>query len=104
MFEADDGREGVEPRRRSFPTLILMDNVMPVMDGLEATCRLRGLPALAQVPIVTISASAAQKDMERALASGASAFLPKPVRTDDLLALLERHLGIRFIYHDASAS
>jgi len=98
MFEAEDGLQGVERAQLLRPDAILMDNVMPVMDGFEATCRLRALPALAQVPIISISASAAQADKERALASGASAFLPKPVRTADLLALLERHLGIRFIY------
>jgi two-component system, sensor histidine kinase len=76
--------------------MILMDNVMPVMNGLEATRRLREMPALQDVPVLTISASATQDDRDNAHAAGATDFVTKPLRAAQLLALLERHLGIRF--------
>jgi len=94
--EAQDGQEGLERAQALLPDLILMDNVMPVMDGLEATRRLRALPALKHVPVIAISASAAADGKERALESGANAFLTKPFRANQLLALMEQHLGLRF--------
>jgi CheY-like chemotaxis protein len=97
LFEAEDGRQGLERALALNPDAVLMDNVMPVMDGLEATRQMRQVAALREVPIIAISASAGRKDEEAAYAAGANAFLSKPFRTDDLLALLERHLGVRFV-------
>jgi len=102
-YEAEDGRLSLDLAQALRPDVILMDNVMPVMDGLEATRRLRALHGFGQTPIVTISASASRADEERALAAGATAFLPKPLRADDLLALLEQHLGVRIVYEDRLA-
>jgi len=97
MVEAQNGREGIEKAQAVLPDLILMDNVMPVMDGLEATQRLRALPALKDVPVIAVSASATAEGRERVLAAGASAFLTKPFRAGQLLAVLEQHLQIRLI-------
>jgi PAS domain S-box-containing protein len=102
VFEAADGRQGLEQAQALQPDAILMDNVMPGMDGLEATRRLRSLPAFRSVPIISISASAAKSDEDSALAAGSTAFLPKPLREMDLLALLEQHLGVRCIYQEQS--
>jgi signal transduction histidine kinase/ActR/RegA family two-component response regulator len=95
-YEARDGREGVERAMTLRPDVILMDNVMPVMNGLEATRRLRDLPELRHVPVIAISASATRSDKDRAVEAGATDFLPKPFRATQLLALFERYLGIRF--------
>ena len=76
--------------------MILMDNVMPVMNGLDATRLLRELPALKHVPVLAISASASQADRDIAVKAGATDFVTKPFRATELLALLEQHLGIRF--------
>jgi PAS domain S-box-containing protein len=100
MFEAENGQQGIERAQALQPDAVLMDNVMPVMDGLETTRRLRSLPDFRDLPIIAISASAAKTDEDNALAAGATAFLPKPVREMDLLALLERHLGVRVIYQE----
>jgi CheY-like chemotaxis protein len=94
--EARDGLEGLERAQALLPNLILMDNLMPVMDGLEATRRLRKLPTLKDVPVIAISASAAADGEERALQAGASAFLKKPFRANQLLTLIEQLLGLRF--------
>jgi signal transduction histidine kinase/ActR/RegA family two-component response regulator len=95
-YEASDGREGVERALALRPHLILMDNVMPVMNGLETTRRLRAMPEFRDVPVIAISASATRDDRDKAAEAGASDFLPKPFRMTHLLALLEQHLGIRF--------
>ena len=95
-YEAHNGREGVERAQALQPDLILMDNVMPVMNGLDATRLLRELPALKHVPVLAISASASQADRDIAVKAGATDFVTKPFRATELLALLEQHLGIRF--------
>jgi signal transduction histidine kinase/ActR/RegA family two-component response regulator len=97
MVEAQNGREGLEKAQAVLPDAILMDNVMPVMDGLEATQRLRELPALKNVPVIAVSASATAEGRERVLAAGANAFLTKPFRAAQLLAVLEQHLRITLI-------
>ncbi|HMC16130.1 MAG TPA: ATP-binding protein, partial [Albitalea sp.] len=92
VFEAADGLQGLERAETVRPDVILMDNVMPVMSGLEATRRLREMPALKDVPVLTISASATQDDRDSARAAGATDFVTKPLRATQLLALLEQHL------------
>jgi PAS domain S-box-containing protein len=87
--EAADGREGLDRAAALRPHLIVMDNVMPVMDGLEATRHLRRLAGFASVPVIAISASATSADGENCLAAGANAFMAKPVDADMLL----QHIG-----------
>ncbi|MGM9491489.1 ATP-binding protein [Ideonella sp. YS5] len=96
VHEAADGDEGLARARDLKPDLILIDNAMPVMDGIEATRRLRQLPGLAQVPVLAVSASASAQDRAEALAAGANDFLSKPVQMERLLALIEKHLGLVF--------
>ncbi|WP_284616151.1 ATP-binding protein [Aquabacterium humicola] len=95
--EAEDGEHGLAQALALRPDIVLMDNVMPVLDGLEATRRLRRLPGLERLPVISISASAAGDGEARALASGANAFLTKPFRADELLGLLARHLSITLV-------
>ncbi|NRF69587.1 response regulator [Aquincola sp. S2] len=95
--EAGDGEEGLAQAVTLRPDIVLMDNVMPVLDGLEATRRLRRLPGLERVPVIAISASAAGDGEARALDAGADAFLTKPFRADELLTLLARYLGITLV-------
>ena len=95
-YEAGDGHAGLAQAQAVKPDMILMDNVMPVMNGLETTRRLRALPDFKNVPIIAISASASQSDVDEAARAGATDFLPKPFRATQLIALLERHLGLRF--------
>jgi len=86
VFVADNGRTGVELAQTLRPDLILMDAVMPVMDGLEATRRLRAMPLTRGVPVVIVSAGATADDRRNALEAGANAFLPKPLDMQRLLA------------------
>ena len=71
VVEAENGEAGLQMARRLRPDLILMDNVMPVMDGLETTRRLRQLPELREVPVIAVSASASLEDQRDSHAVGA---------------------------------
>jgi PAS domain S-box-containing protein len=83
---AKDGLEALALAHRERPALILMDVQMPGLDGLEATRRLRADPdpALAQVPILALTALAMAGDEARCLAAGATAYMAKPVRLKEL--------------------
>jgi len=93
---ATDGQQALEQAQRLNPDVVLMDNVMPVMDGLEATRRLRAMPEVAGIPIIAISAGAQPSDRAASLAAGANAFLTKPVRIDDLLDNIGALLKLRW--------
>ena len=98
MSEAANGEMGLEQAQALQPDLILMDIVMPGMDGLETTRRLRALPALKNVPVVALSASASSSDQEQSLMAGVNAFLPKPVDYGSLLAHIAKLLQLDLIY------
>ncbi|HEX6705988.1 MAG TPA: ATP-binding protein [Albitalea sp.] len=98
VAEADNGATGLARAQQLRPDLILMDNVMPVMDGLEATRRLRRDPALHEVPVIAVSASASAADQRESLAVGANAFLPKPVDFDSLLAEIGSLLKLHWVH------
>jgi DNA-binding NtrC family response regulator len=76
------------------PDLVLMDIRMPVMDGLEATRRIRADPKLQAVPIIANSASATPEDEQDSMIAGASAFLTKPIDQDDLMRRIADLLGL----------
>jgi len=90
MSEAENGQEGIDKAQALQPDLILMDIVMPTMDGLEAMRRLRQLPAFKDVPIIAISASASSADQAQSQMAGADAFLAKPVDFDHFV----RKIGV----------
>ena len=95
--EAVNGREGVEQAEAVRPDLILMDLVMPEMDGLEAMRRLRQLPDFKEIPVIAISASASRDDEASSLAAGANTFLPKPINLSRLLAQIGALLKLEWI-------
>lgn len=85
---AADGREAIEKAQADPPDLVLLDVVMPVMDGFEACRRLRDLPAARAVPIVMVTASGPQ-EKDKALAAGANDMIMKPIDPDATLRLIE---------------
>jgi len=104
VVEATNGREALAQARATPPDLVLMDIVMPEMDGLEATRRLRLDAALAQVPVIAISASASDGDEQDTLAAGADTFLPKPLDLGKLLAHLHAFLKLQWSYDDSPSA
>jgi len=77
---------------------------MPVMDGLEATRRIRRLPGLAQVPIIATSATMTGELRMKSLAAGAGAFIPKPIEREALLEAIRGLLGLTWRYGEARST
>ncbi|MGP4003881.1 HAMP domain-containing protein [Streptomyces sp. 8N706] len=86
---AENGREGLEVLDRSPEvSLVLMDIMMPEMDGYETIQAIRNTPRLADLPIIALTAKAMPGDREKAIDSGAGAYVPKPVDVDRLLSVI----------------
>ncbi len=99
---AENGAAGLDAFRAWRPHLIWMDIRMPVMDGLEATHRIRALEGGQAVKIVAITASAFKDEHEEIMAAGMNDFIRKPYRVEEIVDCLVRHLGVRFVYADAA--
>jgi signal transduction histidine kinase/DNA-binding LacI/PurR family transcriptional regulator/DNA-binding NarL/FixJ family response regulator len=97
MHEADGAERGLDAAQAIRPDMVLMDIVMPGVDGFEATRRLRQLPDFADVPVVIVSASASLSDRQQAVAAGADAFVPKPIDFERLLAEVGQLLQLEWV-------
>jgi CheY-like chemotaxis protein len=86
---AVNGAEALIQAQASPPDLILMDIGMPIMDGHEATRRLKAHPATRAIPIIALTAHAGSADRQEALAAGANDYEPKPVDFDRLLGKIQ---------------
>jgi two-component system cell cycle response regulator DivK len=91
---AMDGAQGVEMTKIHQPNLILMDMSLPVMDGWEATRRIKADPNTKHIPIIALTAHAIAGDRERCLAAGCDEYESKPVKFPRLLAKIEQMLGL----------
>jgi CheY-like chemotaxis protein len=92
---AEDGAQGVELVATERPDLVLMDMSLPVMDGWEATRRLKAAPETRSVPVIALTAHAMSTDRNKALAAGCDDYDTKPVELPRLLAKIERLLRAR---------
>lgn len=86
---AVDAETGLTLARTGQPDLILMDILLPGMDGLTATSLLKADPATAAIPIIALSAMLTQYDEKKARAAGCDAYLAKPFRREELNATIE---------------
>ncbi|MFJ2947001.1 HAMP domain-containing protein, partial [Streptomyces sp. NPDC087226] len=93
VLHAENGRKGIE-RLVNNPdvALVLMDVMMPELDGYAATAEIRAMERYAELPIIAVTAKAMPGDRDKSLASGASDYVTKPVDTQDLIACVRRWL------------
>ena len=90
---AEDGALGISAAKAAPPDVILMDMDLPVMDGWEATRRLKSDGNLRRIPIIALTAHALQSDCERAYAAGCDDFATKPIEFSSLIEKINRALG-----------
>jgi len=98
---ADDGEQGIKLYQSWHPHLIWMDRRMPVMDGMEATHRIRELPGGKDVKIIAVTASALLEQRGEMLSTGMDDFVLKPYRFNEIYECLVKHLGVQYIYQGA---
>jgi signal transduction histidine kinase/DNA-binding NarL/FixJ family response regulator len=101
LREAINGREAIEICTLWEPHLIWMDIRMPEMDGLAATLHLKGTPAGQNAVIVALTASLDQDQRQAVLNVGCDDFLRKPFRQNEVFDIMNKHLGVEFIYEDS---
>ena len=92
MIEALDGEAGVRLAESEHPDLILMDIQLPVLDGHEATRRIKQNPELRPIPIIVVTSYALSGDDAKAMAAGADAYVAKPFSPRQLLATIRKFL------------
>jgi CheY-like chemotaxis protein len=97
----EDGQQAVDRALELQPDAIVMDLVMPVKTGFEAAREIRGRAAIKNVFIIAASASVLEADREKSLIAGCDAFLPKPIKAEQLLDLLAKRLELRWTYDES---
>lgn len=100
VVEAMNGREALEVFAQQSPDIVLMDLNMPILDGYKAISRLRMTPAGVKIPVIAITASAFDGERQRAMDSGADAYIRKPFRDYELLEAVGSLLGIEYLYDE----
>jgi two-component system cell cycle response regulator DivK len=93
MTEAENGRDGVTAATEQKPDLILMDIQLPIMDGYEATRRIKADPSLKAIPIIAVTSYALSGDEAKALAAGCDGYFAKPFSPRVILAKVREFLS-----------
>lgn len=86
---AADGASGIEAAQ-SQPDVILMDMSLPVVDGWEATRRLKASSETGSIPVIALTAHALKDDREKAMKAGCDGFHPKPIEMEELINLIQK--------------
>ena len=94
LVTANNGADGIEIAEQERPDLILMDMSLPVIDGWEATRRIKSNNELAHIPIIALTAHAMSGDEEKAKAAGCDGYLAKPLNEDLLFDQLDQFLAV----------
>jgi len=92
LIEAQDGAEGVAVAKSQRPDLILMDIQLPVLDGYEATRRIKADPALSHIPIIAVTSYALSGDEAKTRAAGCDGYVAKPFSPRQLLQKVREYL------------
>jgi CheY-like chemotaxis protein len=97
---AENGQKAVDLYREWRPHLIFMDMRMPVLDGYEATRRIKSEDKDGQTKVIAVSASGLKSEQASILAAGCDGYVAKPFRQTDIFEAMEKHLGVRWVYED----
>lgn len=98
ILQAHDGRSCLENLVQQQPNLIIMDLVMPVMDGFETIRQIRKYEEFKQLPVITASASVLDYNQAQSIEAGFNAFIAKPIHAEELLSNLQQLLNLEWIY------
>ena len=101
--EAIDGVDCLEKAVKFQPDAILLDLIMPVMDGFEVTRRLRQIPELKNVVLLVLSGSVFHSTHQKSILAGCDNFITKPIQASQILEMLQIHLQLDWIYADISS-
>ena len=93
VITAFDGLDAVEKTKEMKPDLILMDIMMPIIDGVEVTRQLKSLEETKDIPVVMLTAAAQSAMVERAIKAGAADYISKPFDPEHLKSVIEEILG-----------
>lgn len=93
LIVVGSGEDGITAAGQDAPELILLDWRLPGIQGAEVLEALTGTPATAAIPVVVFSGDSGREQVTAILRAGAAAFLPKPFDLDDLLTVVDTHLG-----------
>ncbi len=104
VAEATDGQNCLKQALQFKPNVILLDLVMPGMDGLETTRQLRQSPELKDIVVIATSAKVLDYNQQECLAAGCNDFIPQPVPTETLFEQLHKHLDLEWIYQQERRS
>jgi len=98
LREAENGQQAVEQWQTWYPHLIWMDMRMPIMDGFIATQQIKAQPKGAETVIIALTASVLKEEKAKIFEIGCDDFLPKPFSTHDIFEIMQKHLGLQYIY------
>jgi len=101
---AEDAERALKQLADHKPDLILMDIVMPVMNGLEATRKIREVPETCSIPVIAISASVTWEDEQKSLDAGVNFFMKKPVQQEILVHKMNEYLKVPLVYDQTPAA
>jgi DNA-binding response OmpR family regulator len=96
VIMASNGQEAMKKIREAVPDLIVVDLMMPDMNGFEMCRKIRGYEGTKKTPVIVVSALQSTSDQEDAKTSGADLYLTKPVKADEFVAHIKKFLGSPF--------
>lgn len=93
IYEADDGFDALDKIEQHAPDLVILDVMMPNMDGIDVCKAVRGNEATAALPVIMLSAHSHPDSVQASMAAGANRYLTKPISRKDLLAQIDEVMG-----------
>jgi PAS domain S-box-containing protein len=100
VAEAANGVEALDVFEQWSPHAVLMDMRMPVMDGYEATRRIKSTEAGRATPVIALTSSVFEDSKKKIMATGVDGYISKPIRKEELLEVLRKCLGLRYVFTD----